>query len=286
MLDALPAAPVVLLGLAAAVTWGAADFGGGLASRRAPLLGVTFFVQILGIGAALVLSAIRGEPFPGPADLAWAVVAGLAGSAGIAGLYGALAAGQMSVIAPFVAILGASVPVLVGVALQGAPPPIVTAGIGLAFAAVVLVSGAAPGAGAGTRGLRLAVLGGAGIGLFSVFVSRISRELVFGPLVIIRTVATAVFVLLILLGRRSWRLPRPAWGLVALTAVVDLLGNAAFLVATHVGELAVATILSSLYPVATVLLAAIVLRERITARHALGIVMAGIAIALIAGGSA
>src|SRR5262245_29213402 len=102
MLDALPAAPVVVLGLLAAVAWGSADFGGGLASRRAPLLGVTLFVQLLGIALAIAFWWLRREPTPGPADLGWAVLAGLAGCAGIVGLYGALAAGQMSIVAPLV----------------------------------------------------------------------------------------------------------------------------------------------------------------------------------------
>jgi drug/metabolite transporter (DMT)-like permease len=287
MIDALPAAPVVVLGLAAALAWGTADFGGGLASRRAPLLGVTLGVQGLGVGLALAIWAWRGEPVPDPASIAWGAVAGVTAAAGIVGLYGALAAGPMSIVAPLVGVLGASVPVAVGVALEGAPSGLVLAGIGLAFVAVVMVGGAASGGAAGNRrGLALGIIGGLGIGSYSVAVSFVADGLVFGPLVVMRLVATIVFVVAIVFGRRDWRLPRPTWPLVVFVAVIDLLGNGAFVAATQVGALAVATILGSLYPVTTVVLAAVVLRERITPRHAVGIATAGIAIVCIAAGSA
>lgn len=286
MPDALPAAPVVVLGLAAALAWGAGDFGGGFASRRAPLLGVTFVVQALGVGLALAIWAWRGEPVPDPTSVAWAVLAGVTAAAGIVGLYGALAAGPMSIVAPLVGVLGASVPVVVGVALEGAPSSLVLAGIGLAFVAVVLVGGAASGAAAGNRrGLALGIMGGLGIGLYSVAVSFVADGLVFGPLFVARLVATILFTVVIVVGRRAWRVPPPMWPLVAFVALIDLLGNAAFVAATQVGDLAVATILGSLYPVTTVVLAAVVLRERITARHVLGIVTAAVAIAFIAAGS-
>jgi drug/metabolite transporter (DMT)-like permease len=286
MIDALPAAPVVVLGLLAAATWGAADFGGGLASRRAPLLGVTLFVQAIGIVLAAGFWVLGGEPLPSAADIGWAVVAGIFGAAGISGLYGALAAGPMSVVAPIVGVLGASVPVVVGFALEGMPPPIVLVGIGLALVSVVLVSGAASSPATGSGGLPLALLAGTGIGLFSVAISQVSEGVVFGPLIVVRTVASAIFIAIIVVGRRQWRLPRPTWRLVTAVAITDLLGNGAYVGATQVGALAVATSLGSLYPVATVLLAALVLRERITRRHGIGILAAGAAIAAIAGGSA
>ena len=285
MFDALPAAPVVLLGLGAALTWGAADFGGGLASRRAPLLGVTLFVQAIGLLIALGLWAVRGEAVPGPTDIAWAVLGGLFGAVGIASLYQALAIGPMSVVAPVIGVIGASLPVFVGVVLEGVPPPVVFLGIVLALVSVVLVSTAAGDGDGGRRGLLIAVVAGIAIGLFSVAISRVGEGLVFGPLVIVRAVATLIFVGTVALGRRRWRVPRPAWALVASVAVFDLLGNGSFVAATQAGELAVAAVLGSLYPVATVVLAAVVLRERIAGRHAVGILTAGVAIACIAGGS-
>jgi drug/metabolite transporter (DMT)-like permease len=286
MPEVLPAAPVVVLGLAAALAWGAGDFAGGLASRTAPLLGVTLFVQGIGIVLAFGLWVWQGEAVPGPNDIAWATLAGITAAAGIAGLYGALAAGSMSVVAPLVGVLGASVPVAVGLALEGLPSWLALAGIALALVAVVLVGGAASaGGGGGRRGLWLGLMGGAGIGVYSVAVSRFADDLVFGPLFIARLVATVVFVIVIALTRGAWQLPRPAWALVAGVALIDLLGNAAFVLATQLGDLAVATVLGALYPVATVLLAAVVLKERITPRHAIGIATAAIAIGCIAAGS-
>lgn len=282
----LPTAPVVVLGLAAALAWGAGDFGGGLVSRRAPLLGVTLFIQAIGIVLAFGFWAWQGEAVPGPADIAWGSLAGIAAAIGMMGLYGALAVGPMSVVAPLVGVLGASVPVIVGIALEGAPSWLVVAGIVLALIAVVLVGGASSsGEGVGRRGLVLGLMGGAGIGVYSVAVSRVADDLVFGPLFVARLVATIVFVVAVLATRGSWRLPRSVWPLVGGIALVDLLGNASYVLATQLGDLAVATILGSLYPVVTVLFAAVLLRERITPRHAVGIVAAAIAIGCIAAGS-
>ena len=286
MPDLLPTAPVVALGLAAALAWGAGDFAGGLVSRRAPLLGVTLFVQAIGIVLAFAFWARQGEVVPGPADIAWATLAGVGAAVGIVGIYGALAVGPMSIVAPLVGVLGASVPVIVGIVLEGVPSWLVVAGIVLALVAVVLVAGASSSeSGGGRRGLLLALMGGSGIGVYSVAVSRVADDMVFGPLFVARVAATVVVVGVILVTRGSWRLPRSAWLLVSGIALIDLLGNASYVLATQVGDLAVATILGSLYPVATVLLAAVILREQITPRIAIGIATAALSIAFIAGGS-
>ena len=107
----------------------------------------------------------------------------------------------------------------------------------------------------------------------------------FGPLFVARIAATVVLVAVIAITHGAWRVPRPSWRLVVGVGVIDLLGNASFVAATQVGDLAVATVLGSLYPITTVILAAIILRERITPRHAIGIATAAIAIGCIAAGS-
>jgi drug/metabolite transporter (DMT)-like permease len=285
MFDALTVTPVVVLGLAAALAWGTGDFAGGLASRRAPLLGVTFFIQAIGVVLAFGIWAWRGEPMPGLADIAWASLAGIAAAAGIVGLYGALAAGPMSIVAPLVGVVGASVPVVVGITLEGLPSWIAVVGIALAILAVLLVGGSASSGDGGRRGIPLGLMGGIGIGVYSVAVSRVGDGLVFGPLFVARVVATIVFIVVISVTRGEWRIPRPSWGIVAGVGLIDLLGNASFVAATQVGDLAVATVLGSLYPITTVVLAAIILRERITPRHAIGIATAAIAIGCIAAGS-
>jgi drug/metabolite transporter (DMT)-like permease len=278
---------VVALGLGAALTWGAADFGGGLASRRAHLFGVTLAAPIVGLVAALAIAVARGEAVPGPEDVAWSAASGAFGAIGIVALYGGLAAGRMGVVAPVTGVLAATVPVVVGFALEGLPGSGQVVGIGLAIVAVVLVSRAAD-AGPDGRpsGLSYGVAAGLGLGLLAVTLSRVSDGLVFGPLAILRGVQIALIATAIVVARRPWRLERRMLPAVAAVGLLDMAGNGLFLAAAQVGPLAIAAVLSSLYPVTTVILATAVLRERLGRGHAVGIVCALSAIVLIAAGSA
>lgn len=281
-----PGLAVVAFGLLSAASWGAADFGGGLTSRRAPLLGVTLFMQLVGMIVVLGLWVAVGQAVPGPADVAWSALAGVIGAIGIAALYQALAVGKMSVVAPVTGVLGAIIPVVVGIASQGWPPPLVVVGIALALVAVVLVSVVADSGHIGPSGLPYAILAGLGIGLFSIVISQVTDGLLFGPLFVVRLVEVVVFTVVIALARRPWRLSRATWGPVIVVGALDMGGNAFFIAAIQTGALAIAGVLGSLYPVITVVLAAFVLRERIGGVHAVGIGAAALAIALIAGGSA
>jgi drug/metabolite transporter (DMT)-like permease len=278
-------ASVVAFGLLSAVAWGIADFGGGLASRRATLFGVVLVSQAVGLVVALFLAVLRGEPWPGPSDVGWSVLSGIIGSAGVLALYGGLAVGRMGVVAPVAGVLGASIPVLAGILLEGLPPPIVIAGIGLAIVAVVLVSRVRGHPGSGRSGLELGLAAGLCIGLFNVTISRIDESIVFGPVSIVRIVQIVLVSTVMLVARRPGAVPRRLLPPVAAIGILDMTGNAAFLFAEQTGPLAVASILSSLYPVTTVILAAIVLRERVTRDHAVGIAAAAVAILLIGAGS-
>ena len=277
-------AGVVVFGLASAVAFGLGDFGGGWTSRRAPVLGVSLVVQ--GIGAALMVGAALGSgerPLePGPFGLA--AIAGVVGVIGIVSLYHGLAVGRMGVVAPVTGVLAASVPVAVGVVLEGAPPPIVGAGIALAFVAVILVS-RAPGEHGRRSGIEFGVAAGIGIGAFNVFLGLVPEGHVFWPLAVLKLSAGAVIVVVAIVGRRALRVPRPVVPAAVGVSVADMAGNGLFLLAAQAGELAVASVLSSLYPVTTVLLAATVLKEPISRAHAVGIGIAVLAIVCIGSGS-
>jgi drug/metabolite transporter (DMT)-like permease len=287
MAEAGPLGPasVIAFGLVSALAWGIADFGGGLASRRATLFGVVLVSQVAGLLVSIVLAILSREPWPAPVDLAWSALSGVIGAAGVLALYGGLAVGRMGVVAPVAGVLGASVPVLAGIVLEGLPQPIVLAGIGLAIVAVVLVSRVAGGAAGGRSGIELGVTAGLCIGLFNVTISRIDESLVFGPVSIVRIVAIILVAGTILVAGRPGAVPARLLPAVAVIGMLDMIGVAAFLFAEQTGPLAVASILSSLYPVTTVLLAAIVLRERVTRHHAVGIAAAAVAILLIGAGS-
>jgi drug/metabolite transporter (DMT)-like permease len=278
-------ASVVVFGLAAAITWGAADFGGGLTSRRAPLFGVVLVTQAVGIVLASVRAVARGEPFPAAEDIGWSALAGLLGVVGILGLYGGLAVGRMGVVAPVTGVLAALVPVSIGIVLEGIPDAMVLAGIAAAIAAVILVS-RVRGSGEGRSGIELALAAGVGLGLFTVAITRVDEALVFGPLAIVRIVDATVVTAIALAARQPVRVPRELAPALIAVGVLDMAGNAGLLLAEDTGSLAVASVLTSLYPVTTVLLATFVLRERVTASHAAGILLAVAAIVLIAAGSA
>ena len=275
----------VLLALGSAVVYGAADFCGGVASRRASSFAVVAVSQAAGLAVLLLLLPWLGGTSTA-ADLAWGGAAGLAGAAGLVLFYRALADGVMSVVAPVTAVMAAAVPVLVGVALGEQISPWAAAGIVLALVAVVLV--AAEGGLSSLRTARPASLtpalaAGAGFGLFFVLLDRTHDNAGLTPLVAARLVSIA-FVVALALGRGlSLRIPGTALPIVVLTGVGDMAANALFLVATQVGgQLAIIGVLTALYPASTVLLAQVLLRERLAGTQVAGLGAAVAAVALIA----
>ena len=197
-------------------------------------------------------------------------------------LYYGLATGQMGVVAPISGVLAAAIPVALGIVLQGSPGLARAAGIVLALIAVVLVSRAD--GGASRRDVGLGVLAGLGIAVFNIAVSRFSAGQVFAPLTIVRASEGILFAVIVLVGRRRWRLSRSILPLAICVGALDMGGNAFYILATQAGRLDVATILSSLYPVTTVILAALFLRERIAGSHLVGLLLAIGAIVLIGAG--
>jgi drug/metabolite transporter (DMT)-like permease len=286
-----PSLAVVVLGLLASLGWGASDFGGGLASRRAPVLGVLCLTQAAGIVLAVPLLALRGEPAMTVGDLVVSIAGGAAGAAGLGLLYRGLSVGRMGVVAPVAGVLTAALPVGFGIAIQGLPPVGAIVGIGLAVVSVILVSrvpaGADRAAGGSVRSGFLMGLGaGIGFGLFAVFASQLSDGRFVGPIIVIRTMAVVYVVVAAVVGRRSLRVPRRLWPAMVGIGGVDMTATVLYLAAIDIGPLAIAAVLTALYPVVTVVLAAIVLRERISPLHGLGIGLAAAAIILIAGATA
>lgn len=272
----------ILLGLAAAASWGAGDFGGGLAARRGNAYGVVFVSQALGLvllaGPALLMS----EPLPSRPDLLWGAVAGLAGGVGLVALYRGLAVGCMGVAAPLAAVVSAGLPVLFGVVLEGWPTGGQMAGFGLALGAVWLLSWGEGPARLRFRQLGLPLLAGLGFGLFLIIIDHASERAVLWPLVTARLSSLALLSPLVLAGRRRALPAGRALPLVGLAGLFDSGGNAFYALAAQAGRLDVAATLGSLYPVTTVLLARLVLRERMTRRQWLGAVTALAAVILIA----
>lgn len=275
----------VVLGLVAAIGYGASDFGGGVVSRRTPVLGVVLVSQFVGVSLAIALTAIADEGLPETADIGWSVLAGVFGGTAIAALYRGLAVGRMALVAPVTAILASIIPVIGGFVLQGVPPVAVSIGIALALAAVALVTWEAQDDDGGRAGLGLAVLSGTAFGLFEIVVVQISAEAVLGPLTIIRATQATLVAVVIIVTRPVWRPQRSLIPAIAAIGALEVGATGVFLVAVQTGALAVASVVSGLYPVVTVLLAAVLLRERVSRLHGVGVSLAMLAIVLIGVGS-
>ena len=270
----------IAFGLLASLCWGSGDFNGGLASRRANASSVVIAAYTVGFVLLLALAFIWRERFPPAIDVLWGGLAGLAGAMGLVSFYSALSIGRMGIAAPVSAVLTASLPVLFSVFTQGFPGPLQLCGFVLALLAIALISRPESAKGR-PEGLGLALLAGCGFGCFFILISRVNAGATFWPLAIARF-TSVLFLLAFAAIRRQPMLPgKGVAPLILLAGVLDALGNTFFVLATHSGRLDVAAVLSSLYPAATVLLAALILRERVTRIQGLGILLALLAVPLI-----
>jgi drug/metabolite transporter (DMT)-like permease len=281
-----------VFGLASATSWGAGDFSGGLATKRAPVYTVAAVSKLASLATMLFFAWLRVEQIPSLHVLAWAGAAGVGGAVGLMALYQALAVGVMGVAAPVSAIIAAAMPVVFAALSEGLPTSWQLAGFALAMVAVWFISRPTemglPGGPRQTRGLRLATLAGVGFGCFYIFISRARADSVFWPLaasqfITLITVLAVVGALALARRDSAGRLPLDAVPLMLLAGLLDAGGNAFFLLAEHVGRLDVAAVLASLYPASTVVLARILLNERVSSTQAVGIVAALASIPLIAG---
>jgi len=270
----------VIFGLAASLCWGSGDFNGGLASRRANSSSVVIAAYGVGFVLLVGLALLWREPFPSLLDLFWGGLAGLAGAIGLISFYSALSIGRMGIAAPVSAVLTASLPVLFSAFIAGLPSLLQLGGFVLALLAIALISRPERAKGR-PKGIMLALLAGCGFGCFFILISRVSPSAIFWPLAMARF-TSVLFLLIVVRIRQQPVLPKMTVApLVLLAGVLDAMGNAFFILAAHSGRLDVAAVLSSLYPAATVLLAALLLRERVTRVQAVGILLALIAVPLI-----
>ena len=285
----------VILGLAGALAYGFADFLGGFASRRVPPIVVTAWVAVIGLAPLLLGLALLGGRFT-PAALLWGVVAGLSGSVGVLMLYTALAIGPMSVLSPLTSVIAAVVPIAAGVIFVGSQlTGIGIAAIVAATVAVVLVGIVRDRSGARLtgRGLAAAGIAGCGFGGLILAYSATSPDDGLAPLVVARVVQSVVMwagvgIATLRAGGAFKAMPptRGTWLLIAVGGVLDASANVFIQAALHSGDVAVAlpivSVLNALYPIGTIVLAAVVLRERLTAVQIAGLALALAASAVLA----
>jgi drug/metabolite transporter (DMT)-like permease len=272
---------VVLLSLVAALAYGLSDFVGGVASRRTSAWPVAFVGTAAALMGALLLTLVT-DGAPTRTDLLWGALAGVGTGAGGAFLYRGLAAGRMGVVAPISAVGAALVPVCVGVATGERPAVLVWLGLAAAVPGIWLVSREPSGTGDLAEGIMDGVLAGLGFGLLFAAMGQVPEEAGFAPLLVAQAVGVVCVALTASVLGSRWVPDRPghAWGIAAgLLATVAVV---AFMLATQTGLLAIASVVTSLYPAITVGLAALVLRERIHASQGLGLLLCGAAVALVA----
>ena len=282
-----------------AIGYGVSDFVGGIASRRVAALRVVLVSYPVALVLLTMAAVIVGGHVSPPAVL-WGSLCGISQAFGVWWFYAALGAGPISVVSPLTAVLVSAVPVSVGVALGERPTGTAVVGIMLAFVAVVLVSRQVADEPLARREFStdedstphrftakiawLTVGSGSAFGLNFVLIAQAPVEAHLWPLVFAR-IAASTLVLLIALFTRNLAAPRGMPLRLALAAgVLDTTANVAMLMALHTSLLSLAAVLMSLYPAATVALALVVLKERVTRWQAIGMVLALIAVAMIATG--
>ena len=270
----------ILLGLISAACWGAGDFSGGLATKRANVYSVVIASQFIGMILLIGLAVTFSESTPTLLQTLWGGAAGVAGAIGLIALYRALSLGRMGVAAPVSGVVTAIVPVIGGAFIEGLPKTIQLIGFVVAMIGVWFVS-RADDSKINWRDLNLPIVAGLGFGFFLIFINRASGNGILLPLVAARAASLGVTVIATLIMRQPMLPKIDHLPLIAIVGVMDAAGNAFYALAAQWGRLDVAAVLSSLYPASTILLAWIILKERLALMQWVGVAATLIAIVLI-----
>jgi drug/metabolite transporter (DMT)-like permease len=279
----------IALGLLSSLLWGLSDYLGGLKSRTFPVPVVLAMMYFASLTVMLAFVAVRGSPTPPAENVLAALAAGIVGIVGLSAFYRALAIGTMSIVAP-IASTGVALPVIVGLIAGDRPGPVRSAGLALAVVGIVLASredGQAP----DDRRLQrlsvlLAIVAALGFGSYFVLAELASDGDVAWALVLSRVSAFPVIAMiaLVVLRRGATRPGAVAWIALAGIGLLDLGANFFYNYASTIGELSSVSVSSSLYPVTTVMLAAVLLGERVQGVQRAGVIVALLGVVLIAAG--
>jgi len=272
----------IVFGLAAASSWGAGDFCGGLAARRTHVYSVVILSQTMGLGLLILLALLLAEPIPALSDILWAAVAGLAGTVGLVALYRGLATGPMGVVAPIAAVVSVILPLIFGPLLEGFPALPQLLGFALALFAVWLITRPETGSRIEVRHLVLPLIAGIGFGVFLILIDHVSTAAVLWPLAAARAASIPAVLAASLLARQPVQPAASQIPLILLVGVLDTGGNAFYALAAREGRLDIAAVLGALYPAMTVVLAQFILKERLSRREGLGLALALLAVVLTA----
>lgn len=281
----------IAFALGSSLLWGLADYLGGLKSRSyaVPVVLAAMYLSSLLVMALFV--GLRGEAAPASEHVLAGLGAGIVGIMALGAFYTALSIGTMSIVAP-ISATGVALPVIVGLIGGERPGALRSAGLALAVVGIVLASREAPGGPIGPREQRLsialAILAGLGFGSYFVLAEIGSEGDVAWTLLLSRIMACPIIVVIALLALRRAGAVRPGWRMAAVLGglgLLDLGANAFYNHASTIGELSSVSVASSLYPVVTVMLAALLLGERVQGVQRAGVVVALAGVLMIAAGA-
>jgi drug/metabolite transporter (DMT)-like permease len=276
----------VLLSLAASCCWGVSDFIGGLQTRRVPVPVVLALVEGVGLVLVLAIVVAAGEPLPGARAVVLSLVGGVAGVLALGCFYRALSIGTMSIVAP-ISATGVALPVIVGVATGDDLSALVSAGLAITVVGVILASREAHEddhrAAAGKLSIALALLAAIGFGSYFVLSDVAADDSVLWFLVLSRVIPVPLLIAFAAARGMPGPAPRTAL-LLALGGTLDCGATGLYALANTKGALSIVAVVGSLYPVATVVLARLVLGERLRPVQGVGVAAALTGVAMIAGG--
>ena len=273
----------VLLALVSALAYGLSDFIGGLVARRVSVWSVAVVLQASSaVCTAAVAPLVGGQPHG--ADLAWATLGGFGGGVGACFLFRGLSRGRMAVVAPLSAVGAALIPLAVGLVAGERPSTTDLTAIAVALPGIWLVSGGGEARPDDARetGVADGLVAGVGFGVMFVFLARISEGSGLWPIAHSQMVSALVAVAAAVALRGSFRPAGRSLWQAAAAGPLGALAIVAFTISTRSGLLSISAVLSSLYPAATILLAATVLHERIRRPQLVGLVLCGVTVSLLA----
>lgn len=278
----VPASELIPTGfsLAAVFAWGTSDFVGGYTTRRADAFVVTCLAHTGGLILMVTLSQLGHAEFPAFSSVVWALAAGFSGGAALVAFYRALASGNMGLAATVGAVLGAAIPAVFGVITEGLPGAVRLTGFGVAGVGIWLISRLE--GETRPKGLGLAVLAGLGFAGFYLCLKQAADAPALWVATFTRVSSLALTFIVVVLTRRSLRLEPRAVAFSVIAGCLDASGTALLVRASQTGRLDVAVILTSLYPLWTVVLARLILKERFTRWRVLGLMAGLLAVPLIA----
>jgi len=286
VLPLIPSSPAVY-SVAAVFLWGTSDFAGGLGSRRANAFVLTAFSHVCALVLMLIIALSQHEQFPSTASALWAYAAGSVGGFALAIFYGALASGKMGLTAPVSALIGAAIPTLADIAIEGAPSRWTTAGFVLAIVAIWLITRPEPQLevddSGHPKGVAMAALAGVGFAGFYLCVHQAHGSPTWLAAVS-RMGSLTTTSIAVVATRAPLALDRPRAALGMVAGFFDILASALFIFANQHGRLDEAVVITSLYPAVTVLLARVVLKEHFSFWKFVGLLAALAAVPMIAAG--